>query len=231
MDNLDNEDFVGPSDAPDELANARARIEVIEGKVKEQVGQYVDGCLATWLAEAERLSIVLQDTDEERASRRRAAKRKASQWKADAQRPSGVLGLFSSSLREVTDHVDALADKAIRTSLMVDLGFILQVVGNMSAHLMESESNGQNALQHLHKDRTKPATKARRSQREFRDELVRVRADEYIAKPGKSKKSTFESIAEGIIDSVNSGLKAAGMEGIGVDAIAARLRKNPTTER
>ena len=46
MDNLepgaDNEDFVRPSNSPDELANARARIEVIEGKVKEQVEQYVE---------------------------------------------------------------------------------------------------------------------------------------------------------------------------------------------
>ena len=29
----------------------------------------------------------------------------------------------------MTDHIDALADKDIRTSLMVDLGFILQVMG------------------------------------------------------------------------------------------------------
>jgi hypothetical protein len=236
MDNLepgaDNEDFVGLPDSPAELiANARARIDALEAKVVQQVDQYADTCLAASLAEAERLSIVLRDTDKERASRREAAKRKASRWRADFRRPSGILGLFSSKLRKVTGHIDGLRDKGVQASLMEDLAFLLHVVGSMDDQLMESESNGQNALKHLNNDRTGPPTKARRKRKEFRDERVRVRAEEYRARPGISKRSTPESIAEGIIDLVNSDLKAMGMKEIVVDAIATRLRKNPTNER
>ena len=58
------EELVAPN-SDDLIAIARARIGAVEGKVKEQVEQYINGRLAAELAEAERLSIVLQDTDAE----------------------------------------------------------------------------------------------------------------------------------------------------------------------
>jgi hypothetical protein len=65
------------------------------------------------------------------------------------------------------------------------------------------------------KKQTEGAAKERRRRKEFLDERVRVRAEEYLARPGISKRSRPWSIARGIIDSVNSDLKAEGMEEVG----------------
>ena len=81
------------------------------------------------------------------------------------------------------------------------------------------------------KKQTQQAAKERGRRKEVRDERVRVRAEEYLARPGISKRSTPESIAEGIIGLVTDDLKAVGIKEIGVDAIATRLRQNPTIER
>ena len=127
----DGEDLVGLPDSPAELiANARAQIKALEATVRKQIEQDIDARLSV----AERPSAVQEETDEELAARRLAAGRKASKWKADAQRPSGVLGLFSNCLREVRDHIEALDDEAVRSSLMADLGFLL-VVSNKAGAL------------------------------------------------------------------------------------------------
>jgi hypothetical protein len=80
------------------------------------------------------------------------------------------------------------------------------------------------------KKQTTLASRKRRERKELLDELVPALAAELRAIPGKSK-FTHESIARGILESVNSKLLAAGMKGVGVDAIADRLRKKPTAER
>jgi hypothetical protein len=82
-------------------------------------------------------------------------------------------------------------------------------------------------------NQTKPAAQARREKKEFLGEWVPVLAAEHCAKPGKSK-SAPETVAEAILDSVNSKLSEAGLAGkkrVGVDAIASRLRNKPTIER
>jgi hypothetical protein len=80
------------------------------------------------------------------------------------------------------------------------------------------------------KRQTASAGQKRRKRREFLDEVVPALAAEELAKPGKSK-LTPESLAGAILDSVTSKLSEAGMNSVGVDTIAERLRKNPTTER
>src|SRR3984957_13233194 len=117
------------TEAHEQTAIARKRILALESKVSEQVDQYTDA----WLAESDRPSTVQEETGEELAARRKAAKRKAEKWKADAQRRSGFLGLFSDSLREAIDHIDALEDEAVRSSLMVNLGFLLVASNNAGA--------------------------------------------------------------------------------------------------
>jgi hypothetical protein len=109
------------TEAHEQTAIARKRILALEGKVRKQIEQDIDARLSA----AKRPSTVREETDEELAARGLAAERKASKWKADAQRPSGVLGLFSNCLREVMDHIEALHDEAVRSSLMADLGFLL----------------------------------------------------------------------------------------------------------
>ena len=74
----------------EQTAIARKRILALEAKVRKQIEQDIDARLSA----AKRPSTVQEETDEELAARRLAAERKASKWKADAQRPSGVLGLF-----------------------------------------------------------------------------------------------------------------------------------------
>ena len=69
-----------------------------------------------------------------------------------------------------------------------------------------------------------------RKRKQFLDERVRVRAMEYMARPGVSKKSKPHRIALAIRESIKSGLEAVGLEGVGVDAIAGRLREKPITE-
>jgi hypothetical protein len=78
---------------------------------------------------------------------------------------------------------------------------------------------------------TQEAAKEKRRRKEFLDERMRVWAEEYLARPGISKRSRPGSIAREIRESVNSDLKAAGMKEVGVQAIANRLPKNLTTER
>ena len=117
------------TEAHEQTAIARKRILALESKVSEQVDQYIDA----WLAESDRPSTVQEETGEELAARRKAAKRKAEKWKADAQRRSGFLGLFSDSLREAIDHIGALEDEAVRSSLMVNLGFLLVASNNAGA--------------------------------------------------------------------------------------------------
>jgi len=133
MDNLesgaDNEDLVGPDSSTELIAAARARIKALEATVRKQIEQDIDARLSA----AKRPSAVQEETDEELAARRLAAERKASKWKADAQRPSGVLGLFANCLLEVMDHIDALTDEAVRSSLMADLGFLLDVSNKAGA--------------------------------------------------------------------------------------------------
>jgi hypothetical protein len=117
MDNMepgaDNEDFVSPDSSTELIANARARVKALEATVRKQIEQDIDARLSA----AKRPSVVQEETNEELAARRKAAKWKAEKWKADAQRRSGFLGLFSESLREVMDHIDALEDEAVRPSL------------------------------------------------------------------------------------------------------------------
>jgi hypothetical protein len=117
------------TEAHEQTAIARKRILALEGKVRKQIEQDIDARLSA----AKRPSTVQEETDEELAARRLAAERKASKWKADAQRPSGVLGLFSNCLLEVMDHIDALTDEAVRSSLMADLGFLLDVSNKAGA--------------------------------------------------------------------------------------------------
>jgi hypothetical protein len=74
------------------------------------------------------------------------------------------------------------------------------------------------------KKQTQGAAKEKRRRREFFDERVRDRAEEYRARPGISKRSRPEAVAREIRDAVNSDLKAVGMEEVGVDAIGRRLR-------
>jgi hypothetical protein len=232
-----NREHVAPSEefgvpTSDKLiADARARVSCVEEKVKKQVEQYIDTQLAALLAEAERVSIILRDTDEERTSRRMDARRKAARWTTDVKRPSGTVTLFSRCLRELIDHVDALTDKKIQTSLMVDLGFVLKVANDMGALLIESVAEGQSAIKRLSEDRTAPATKERQKRKQFLDERVQVRAKEYLKRPGVSKKSKPQRIALAIHESIASDLEAVGLKGVGVDAIAARLRQKPISER
>jgi hypothetical protein len=80
------------------------------------------------------------------------------------------------------------------------------------------------------KRQTASAGQKRRKRKEFLDEVVPALAAEELAKPGKSK-FTRESLAGAILDSVTSKLLEAGMNSVGVDTIAERLRKNPTIER
>jgi hypothetical protein len=80
------------------------------------------------------------------------------------------------------------------------------------------------------KRQTALAGQKRRKRKELLDEVVPALAAEELAKPGKSK-FTPESLAGAILESVTSKLSAAGMNSVGVDTIAERLRKNPTTER
>jgi hypothetical protein len=80
------------------------------------------------------------------------------------------------------------------------------------------------------KRQTASAGQKRRKRKELLDELVPALAAEERAKAGKSK-FTPESTAGAIRDSVNSKLSVAGMNSVGVDAIADRLRKKPATER
>jgi hypothetical protein len=109
------------TEAHEQTAIARKRILALEGKVRKQIEQDIDARLSA----ATRPSTVQEETDEELATRRLAAERKASKWKADAQGPSRVFGLFSNCLRDVMDHIEALDDEAVRSSLMADLGFLL----------------------------------------------------------------------------------------------------------
>jgi hypothetical protein len=170
------EDLVGP-DSPDELlANARAGIKALECKVREQVEQHIDACLAVALDEAASLSTELRDTKKERAARRKAAKKSASRWKRDVERPSGILGLFKSCLSEVTGHIDKLDDKAAQTSLMVNLGFLLRASGSTAVQLTESKSNELNALKELNKHRTRDATHATEIASALVDEIILKRA-------------------------------------------------------
>src|SRR3984957_20442059 len=126
------------TEAHEQTAIARKRILALESKVSEQVDQYTDA----WLAESDRPSTVQEETGEELAARRKAAKRKAAKWKADAQRRSGFLGLFSDSLRAAMDHIDALADETVRSSLMVNLGFLLVASNNAGALASEAAGSG-----------------------------------------------------------------------------------------
>ena len=149
---------------PDELiANARAGIDAFEGKLKERVERHIDACLAVALAEAADFSAVLREPDKERESRRKAARCKAAKWKEDVERPSGVLGLFKSCLLEVMNYIDALPDRAVQASLMVNLGFLLRASGSSADRLMESESNELEALKRLNDTRTQNATKANKT--------------------------------------------------------------------
>jgi hypothetical protein len=122
---MNNPDGVTPDkeqgSSGEDLAAARARIKDLEATVRKQFEQDIDARLPN----AKRASAVQEETDEESAARRVAAERKASKLKAYAQRPSSVLGLFSNCLREVMDHIEALDDEGVRSSLMADLGFLL----------------------------------------------------------------------------------------------------------
>jgi hypothetical protein len=178
-----------------QAAIARKRILALEGKVSGQVGQYVDA----WLAEAERPSTVQDETDEELAARRKAAKWKAAKWKADAQRRSGFLGLFSDSLRAAMDHIDALADEAVRSSLMVNLGFLLVASNNAGALASEAAGSGAptdiapdlgavidelNAFKQRDKDRPAAATLAKKTASAQVDEIILNRAGPYRTDDG-----------------------------------------------
>jgi hypothetical protein len=188
MDNVehdaDSEDLVGPDSSAELIAGAWERIKALEGTVREQVDQHINARLAEALAESARLSDVLRDTAKESASRREAAKRKASRWRADVRRPSGILGLFSISLREVTGHIDALADKAIRTSLMVDLAFLLHVAGSGGTHLAESEADELKALRRINSHRPQHATRATKNASAKINEIILNRAGPYSTDDG-----------------------------------------------
>jgi hypothetical protein len=181
MDNVepgaDNEDFVRPRDSQAELiANARAGIDALEGRLKERVERHIDACLAVALDEAADSSAVLREPDKKRAARRKAAKWKAAKWKEDVERPSGILGLFKSCLLEVMNHIDALPDRAVQASLMVNLGFLLRASGSSADRLMESESKELEALKRLNDTRAQDATKAKKTASAQTDKIILNRA-------------------------------------------------------
>ena len=181
----DSEDFVGLPDSPAELiANARAGIDALEGRLKERVERHIDACLDVELAEAADSSAVLREPDKKRVARRKAAKWKAAKWKEDVERPSGILFLFKSCLLEVMNYIDALPDRAVQASLMVNLGFLLRASGSSADQLMESEYNELKALKLLNDTRPAAATKAKKTDSAQIDEIILNRAFPYRTENG-----------------------------------------------
>jgi hypothetical protein len=217
MDNLepgaDDEDFVAPRDSTAELiANARAGIDAFEGRLKERVERHIDACLAVALAEAADSSAVLSEPDKKREARRKAARWKAAKWKEDVERPSGVLGLFKSCLLEVMNHIDALPDRAVQASLMVNLGFLLRASGSNADRLMESDSNEFKALKLLNDTRPQPATKARKTDSALINEIILNRASPYRTDDGGWERGTLKKIqldVEEDIKKINAERRAA----------------------
>jgi hypothetical protein len=209
MDNLepgaDSEDFVGPRDSTAELiANARAGIDALEGRLKERVERHIDACLAVALAEAADSSAVLGEPDEKREARRKAAKWKAAKWKEDVERPSGILFLFKSCLLEVMSHIDALPDRAVQASLMVNLGFLLRASGSSADRFMESESNElMKALKLLNDTRPAQATKAKKTDSAQIDEIILNRASPHRTDDGGWERGTLKKIQPDVERDVN----------------------------
>jgi hypothetical protein len=216
MDNVepgaDNEDFVGPHDSLAELiANARAGIDALEGRLKERVERHIDACLAVALDEAADSSVVLREPDKKRAARRKAAKWKAAKWKEDVERPSGILFLFKSCLLDVMNHIDAIPDRAVQASLMVNLGFLLRASGSSADRLMESELNELKALRQINSHRTNTATHTKKTGSAQIDEIIMKHAGPYRTEDGwqhGTPKNIRPAVNRGI-DKLNAERRAA----------------------